>query len=75
MQNGTVLILRIANNNDIAVRVASPPDNNFVFLISFPGGTALISNPVFKISSGLVNTKLASPPLNNFLNTVQYMIL
>ena len=62
MQNGTVLIFKIANNNAIAVKDPSPPDNNLVFFISLPGGTAWISNPVFKISLGLVNIKLASPP-------------
>ena len=68
IQNGTVLILSIANNKAIAVKVDSPPDSNFVFLISFPGGSALISSPEFRISSGLVKIKLPSPPLNKRVN-------
>ena len=69
MQNGTGLVSNIANKSDIAVNVFSPPDKSEICLSVFPGGSALISIPVVKTSSGLVNLSSASPPENNFLNT------
>ena len=69
MQNGTGLVSNIANKSDIAVNVFSPPDKSEICLSVFPGGSAFISIPVVKTSSGLVNLSSASPPENNFLNT------
>ena len=69
IQNGLGLTFKMANNTAIAVRVFSPPDNRPIELSFFPGGSATISIPVFKISLGSVKSKLPFPPLNNFLNT------
>ena len=70
IQNGICFVLRIANNIEIAVNVFSPPDKKTVLPNFLPGGYAIISIPVFNISSGLVNFKSASPPLNSSLNTI-----
>ena len=53
----------------MAVKVFSPPDSKDICLSVLPGGSALISIPVDKISSSLVSLSSAVPPENNFLNT------
>ena len=68
IQNGTGLTLRIANNNDIAVRVFSPPDRSDICWSFLPGGRATISIPVSSILSGSVSFNSALPPPNNILN-------
>ena len=45
-------------------------NNKAIELSFFPGGTAEISIPVFKISLGLVNSNIPSPPLNSVLKTL-----
>ena len=68
-QKGTGLILSIANNNEIAVNVFSPPDNKLILWSFLPGGSALISIPVSNKLSGSVSDSSALPPLNNSLYT------
>ncbi|UKI27942.1 MAG: hypothetical protein L6V91_05260 [Bacilli bacterium] len=64
-QKGTGLIFSIANNNEIAVKVFSPPDNKLILCNFLPGGSALISIPVSNILSGSVSDNSALPPLNS----------
>ena len=68
IQNGAGLDLIIANNNEIAVNVFSPPDNNEIVVSFLPGGQAIISIPVSLILFGSVNLSSASPPPNKSLN-------
>ena len=67
-QNGDGFKFWIANNNEIAVKAFSPPDNCIIFWSFFPGGCAMILIPDSNTSSS-VSSNLASPPPNNSTNT------
>ena len=71
IQKGDGFAINTANNNEIAVKACSPPDNKVIFCIFLPGGLANISKPEFKGSSSFwISFRYALPPPNNLVNSL-----